>query len=432
MTKSVTVIGGGLAGSELAIQLSSLEIDVVLVEMRPAVMTGAHTTGRLAELVCSNSLKSENPDTSSGLLKKELEILGCRLLPLARTARVPAGHALAVDREVFSELVSETIERDHRITVERREVTDLETGGCCVVAAGPLVSDRLAEAIKDHFCGENLYFYDAISLSVAEESIDKERLFRASRYGKGGDDYWNVPFTKEQYLALVRFLEKAPRAGKRGFESSKCFDACLPVEVIAERGEDSLRFGPLKPKGLIDPRTGREPYAALQLRQETKDGSMLGLVGFQTRLTRVGQKDLLGFLPGLEKSEILRWGSIHRNTFIDSPMLLDETQMSLKKPGLFFAGQITGVEGYVESIAHGLIVSRNVAGYLSGRAMRPFPRDTMTGALQHYLSSGLRPYQPMNANFGLLPPVTGNRKERKHLKSVRAVESLKNYLAPCL
>jgi len=424
----VTIIGGGLAGSEAALQLSSRGFAVRLVEMRPLRKTPAHRTGDLAELVCSNSLKSERPETASGLLKAELRLLGCRLLECAGRARVPAGHALAVDRELFSRVVTGEIEAEPRIRVVRAEQEDLELPGCAVVATGPLTSAALSSAFEEHFGSENLYFYDAISLSIDSGTIDRDRLFKASRYGKGGDDYWNAPFSKEEYRSLVDFLRRAPRVEKKGFEDSRCFEACLPIEVIASRGTESLRFGPLKPKGLVDPATGREPHAVLQLRQETRNGGLLGLVGFQTRLTRPAQRELLRLVPGLEGARILRWGSIHRNTFIDAPRLLDGGQMSRGRSGLFFTGQIVGVEGYVESIAHGLLTALNVERYLEGDEFISLPRETLLGALQEHLAGIAAPFQPMNANFGILPPVEGARRERKELYSRRSLEALKRFL----
>ena len=426
----VTIIGGGLAGSEIALQLSSRGHRVRLVEMRPERRTPAHRTDDLAELVCSNSLKSEHPETASGLLKRELHMLGCRLLHLADRARVPAGHALAVDRELFSRIVTGEVEAEPLICIERREQRDLDLPPCSVIASGPLTSDRLSRALEEHFDSESLYFYDAISISIDSESVDTKRIFKASRYGKGGDDYWNVPFSSDEYQKLVEFLRNAPCVERRGFEDARCFEACLPVEVIASRGKESLRFGALKPKGLVDPATGQEPHAVLQLRQETRDCRLLGLVGFQTRLTRPAQKELLNLIPGLGTARILRWGSIHRNTFIDSPQLLDDRQMSRSRKGLFFAGQIVGVEGYVESIAHGLITALNIDRYLSGGAFVGFPRETLLGALQRHLTgTGGSRFQPMNVNFGILPPVDGSKKRRKELHAERSIDALKHFLS---
>jgi methylenetetrahydrofolate--tRNA-(uracil-5-)-methyltransferase len=427
--RDVTIVGGGLAGSEAALQLAYRGIPVRIIEMRPVRMTPAHRTPQLAELVCSNSLKSDHPETASGLLKRELRILGCKLLGIAADSSVPAGHALAVDRELFAGRVTEAVESEPLIGIERLEQKDLDLAPCSVVASGPLTSSPLSQAIAEHLGCGHLHFYDAISMSVAAESVDAGRAFRASRYGKGGDDYLNIAFGREEYVRLVEFLLAAPKVEPRGFEDKRCFEACLPVEVIAGRGKESLRFGPLKPRGLVDPATGRQPYAVLQLRQETRCGGMLGLVGFQTRLTRPAQRELLTMIPGLERAEVLRWGAIHRNTYIDAPRLLDDKQMSRKRNGLFFSGQIVGVEGYVESIAHGLVTALNIERYLEGGEAVLFPRTTLLGALQAHITEGETPFQPMNANFGLLPPVAGAKRRRRELLVERSLESLKQFLS---
>jgi methylenetetrahydrofolate--tRNA-(uracil-5-)-methyltransferase len=427
--QEVTVVGGGLAGSEVALQLSSRGIRVNLVEMRPGSRTPAHVSPHFAELVCSNSLKSDDPETASGLLKRELRLLGCFLLQAAEESRVQAGHALAVDREMFSMAVTSRIEADPLIRIDRYEQMNLELGPCSVIATGPLTSDQLSKAISDHFSTQHLYFYDAISISVSAESIDPTYAYRASRYGKGGDDYWNIPLDVDQYRRLVDFLRSAPKTEKHGFEETRCFESCLPVEVIAARGYDALRFGPLKPKGLIHPLTGVEPHAVLQLRQETRDGTLYGFVGFQTRLTRKAQEELLTVLPGFRAPEILRWGSVHRNTFLDSPRLLDETQMSRERKGLFFAGQIVGVEGYVESIGHGAIVAHNVIHYLEGKPTVLLPRETLLGSLQRHCIEGKSPFQPMNANFGILPPIAARRPDRRKEYGKRSLECLRTYIS---
>jgi len=430
LKRRVKVIGGGLAGSEASLQLSSRGIDVELVEMRPAVKTPAHRSALLAELVCSNSLKSEDPLTASGLLKQELKMLGCNLLDIAKGATVEAGHALAVDRELFARMVTDAVEESERIKVERYEVRSIPEDPCIIIATGPLTSNALSRTLESHFSSKHLYFYDAISISISTDSIDSDYAFKASRYGKGGDDYWNIPLNKEQYDGLVDFLIEAPKVKKRGFEDNVCFEGCLPIEVIASRGRDSLRFGPLKPKGLVDPRTGSEPYAVIQLRKENIEGTMYGLVGFQTRLTRPAQRGLLRMLPGFrEPVEILRWGSIHRNTFLNAPEVLDAGQMSKKREGLFFAGQLVGVEGYVESIAHGLIVSINVLYHLHEKVAPLFPPETMLGGIQRHLIGRGKNFQPMNANFGLLPPIKARRKDRRRLFVERALESMQRFIS---
>ena len=425
----VTIIGGGLAGSECALQLARRRRTVELIEMRPSSPTPIHRSGDLAELVCSNSLKSDHPETASGLLKRELRMLGCRLLEIAEEARVPAGHALAVDRELFARNVTDIIESEPLIRLEHSEQIDLDLPACSVIASGPLTSASLSQALEDHFGSEHLFFYDAIAISVNAETIDEDRVFKASRYGKGGADYWNIALSNDEYDRLIDFLLSAPKSEKRGFEDRRCFEACLPVEVIAKRGTESLRYGALKPKGLVDPVTGRQPYAVIQLRQETLDGSMLGIVGFQTRLTRPAQRDLLGLIPGMERAEILRYGSIHRNTFIDSPRLLDEKQMSRSRDGLFFAGQIVGVEGYMESIAHGLVTAMNVDLHLDAKDAFLLPEYTLTGSLQAHLSSAPAPFQPMNVNYGLLPPVEGPKRSRKRLMTERSLRCLQDILS---
>lgn len=429
MNRAVTVVGGGLAGSEVALQLAARGIPVELVEMRPLVPTPAHATAELAELVCSNSLKSDDPETASGLLKRELRMTGCFLLDVAAECAVGAGHALAVDRMLFSRAVTARIEATPSIALHRREQRDLEFPAFAVISAGPLASDALSGAMSDHFSAEHLSFYDAISISVSAGSIDPDYGFRASRYGKGNADYWNIPFDRDQYARLVEFLRSAPKIEKHGFEDVRCFESCLPAEVLAARGDDTLRFGPLKPKGLADPRTGREPHAALQLRTETRDGTLLGLVGFQTRLTRQAQADLLSVIPGFRNPEILRWGSVHRNTFLDAPRLLDEAQMSPRRTGLYFAGQIVGVEGYMESIAHGVIVAANVARRLEGIPPVLFPRETLLGSLQRHCTEARTPYQPMNVNFGLLPALDARRSDRKRLYGERSLEILETFLS---
>ncbi len=429
MKNEVTIVGGGLAGSELALQLADRGVRVTLVEMRPVRFTPAHRTPFLAELVCSNSMKSVMPETASGLFKEELGMLRCRLLSAAEEARVPAGHALAVDRDLFARRITELVENEPSIRLERCEIENLALPPCSIIATGPLTSDSLSRAIQGHFDADHLYFYDAISISVRADTIDEAMTFRASRYGKGGGDYVNIPLGGDEYRNLVDFLKCAPRVEKHGFEESRCFEACLPVEVIASRGDDALRFGPLKPKGLHNPRTKREPYAVIQLRQETRDGTMLGLVGFQTRLTRSAQRGLVGMIPAMREAEIVRYGSIHRNTFIDAPRLLDERQMSRRREGLFFCGQLVGVEGYVESIAHGLITALQIVRYLEGAVLPPFPRETLIGALQDHLVTGREPFQPMNVNFGLLPPMKAKRKEQRRMIVQRSLERLGAFAA---
>jgi len=437
----VTVIGGGLAGCEAAWQAAGRGCSVRLFEMRPMVPTPAHATDRLAELVCSNSLKSESPEDASGLLKAEMRALGSIILECAEATRVPAGSALAVDRERFAAAVTEAITAHPRIQVARQEVPGLPAERPVIVATGPLTSDRLSVALQQRFAivlqaesgaspnARWLYFYDAISPIVSADSIDSGIAFVASRYGKGGDDYVNCPLTRAEYLAFREALLKGERYLLREFEEPRYFEGCLPIEELAERGEDALRFGPMRPVGLTDPRTGKRPYAVVQLRQENRgpDGrpSMYNLVGFQTRLRRGDQLKALRLIPGLQQAEVLRYGSVHRNTFIMAPLLLRETLEFRGEAGVFFAGQLTGVEGYLESAATGLLAGINAARLIRGEGRVSPPATTMLGALLRYLTQS-RPetFQPINANFGVLPRLSRiirDRGERNRLLADRAL-----------
>jgi len=437
----VTIVGGGLAGCEAAWQAAGRGCTVRLFEMRPMVPTPAHATDRLAELVCSNSLKSESPEDASGLLKAEMRALGSIILECAEATRVPAGSALAVDRERFAAAVTEAITAHPRIQVARQEVPGLPAERPVIVATGPLTSDRLSVALQQRFAivlqaesgaspnARWLYFYDAISPIVSADSIDSGIAFVASRYGKGGDDYVNCPLTRAEYLAFREALLKGERYLLREFEEPRYFEGCLPIEELAERGEDALRFGPMRPVGLTDPRTGKRPYAVVQLRQENRgpDGrpSMYNLVGFQTRLRRGDQLKALRLIPGLQQAEVLRYGSVHRNTFIMAPLLLRETLEFRGEAGVFFAGQLTGVEGYLESAATGLLAGINAARLIRGEGRVSPPATTMLGALLGYLTQS-RPetFQPINANFGILPrlsQIVRKREERNRLLADRAL-----------
>ena len=427
---TVTIVGGGLSGCEAAWQLGDRGLRVRLVEMRPLEKTGAHRSDRLAEIVCSNSFKSVLPETASGLLKTELGILGCRLLETAGSARVPAGHALAVDREVFSEKVTDAIENHPNIAVERRRHDDVNLSLPAIIATGPLTAQPLSDALQDHCSKEHLHFFDAIAPSVETESIDTSVFYRASRYGKGGADYLNVPLTEDEYKGLIGKIREAERVRPHAFEKPKYFEACLPIEEMASRGEDTARFGPLRPRGLADPRTGKEPYAVIQLRQESRSGGLLGLVGFQTRMTYGAQKEIVRSLPGFRNARILRYGSIHRNIFLDNPSVCDRYQRDRKTRGLFYAGQICGVEGYVECITSGLVAALSVFADSLGRPLPPFPSETMTGALMEHIHTPSRRFQPMNANMGLLPArerVRGPRKDRYLQASQRATVAMQSY-----
>ncbi len=413
-------MGGGLAGSEAAWALAARGVSVTLYEMRPVRMTAAHQTDRLAELVCSNSFKSVELGNAHGLLKAELRRLGSVVLEAADAARVPGGAALAVDRTAFAHGVHDRVTGHPNITVVRREVTELPSPG--VVATGPLTSDALAAAIARRLDAASLAFFDAIAPIVAADSLDHGRLFRASRYGKGGgDDYLNAPFTEEQYDAFVTALRTGEQyQPHHEFDRTPYFEGCLPVEEMARRGDDVLRFGPMKPVGLVDPRDGREPYAVVQLRQEDRAAQMWNLVGFQTRLRIAEQQRVFRRIPGLAGAECLRYGSIHRNAYINAPAALTPHLSARDDPTLLFAGQLTGVEGYTESAATGMLAGLNLARLLAGEEPLVPPPTTMLGALYRYLrEADPGHFQPMNANFGLLepldPPVRDKQKKKERL-----------------
>ncbi|HEX9755214.1 MAG TPA: methylenetetrahydrofolate--tRNA-(uracil(54)-C(5))-methyltransferase (FADH(2)-oxidizing) TrmFO [Gemmatimonadales bacterium] len=417
------VVGGGLAGSEAAWALANRGVQVTLYEMRPVRGTPAHQTGRLAELVCSNSFKSVEPTNAHGLLKSELRGLGSLLLTCADEARVPGGAALAVDRDIFSRLVEERVHGHPSISVVRDEVTELPEPG--IVATGPLTSDRLADAIAHRLGTTSLAFYDAIAPIVSDESLDHEVMYRLSRYGKGdGDDYLNAPLDGPGYGTFLDALVAADQYQAHGFDQVPYFEGCLPVEEMARRGRDTLRFGPMKPVGLPDPRTGREPHAVVQLRREDRAGQMWNLVGFQTRLRIPEQQRVFRMIPGLDGAEFLRYGSIHRNSYLNSPACLGPGLATRDGRGVFFAGQITGVEGYTESLGTGILAGINLARHLEGKAPVAPPPTTMLGALLRYLrEADPRHFQPMNANFGLLDPLPAVKKaERKAAVVSRAQE----------
>lgn len=397
-----SVVGGGLAGSEAAWALAERGVEVTLLEMRPLVRTPAHQTDRLAELVCSNTFKSTDTTNAHGLLKAELRALGSLLLPCADEARVPGGTALAVDRDVFSRLVHERIHSHPRITVMREEVSELPSPG--IIATGPLTSDRLADAISGRLGTGALAFYDAIAPIVSADSLDRERIYALSRYGKGdGDDYLNCPMTRDEYEAFIDAMAAADQYSGHDFDQVPYFEGCLPIEEMARRGRETPRFGPMKPVGLPDPRSGREPYAVVQLRREDRAGQMWNLVGFQTRLRIPEQKRVFSTIPGLEGAEFLRFGSIHRNAYLNSPAALGPALTARDDDTLFFAGQLTGVEGYTESLGTGLLAGINLARRLQGKDARVPPPTTMLGALYRYLrEADPRHFQPMNANFGLV------------------------------
>lgn len=444
--QTIKIIGGGLAGAEAAWQAAERGKQVMLYEMRPGKETGAHVTEHLAELVCSNSLGSNMADRAAGLLKNELRRMNSLLIKIAEETSLPAGSALAVDRNLFAEKVTEAIENHPNITLVREEVKDIPSGPT-VISSGPLTSSALSEKIAE-LCGEkHLFFFDAISPIVSLDSINFDIAFRASRYDRGDDDegdYINCPFSKEEYLRFVEELEKAERIDLHHFElemqsgvkagAHQFFEGCLPVEIIAQRGVDSLAYGPMRPVGLTNPRTGRWPHAVLQLRQDNLAGTMYNLVGFQTNLKFSEQRRVFRMIPGLENAEFLRYGQMHRNTFIFSPRLLEPNLQFKTREDLFFAGQITGIEGYVGNIASGLLAGINISRQVDGLPLWILPEKTMLGALCHYIThADEKDFQPMKANFGIVPPLTDNvrrgKRQRAAAYAERALKVLDEYLA---
>ena len=446
----IIVIGGGLAGSEAAWQIAERNIKVKLYEMRPALPTGAHVTDQLAELVCSNSLGSNQADRASGVLKNELRRLTSLLVECAEETALPAGAALAVDREAFAKRVTEKISAHPNIELIRQEVTEIPSTPV-IVASGPLTSESLSKSIAALSGDEHLFFFDAISPIVRADSIDMGIAFRASRYGKNSDpsgnaneeegDYINCPFTKEEYYEFLNALRTAERIELRSFEDAiktgvkagQFFEGCLPVEVIAERGDESLAYGPMRPVGLRDPRTGKRPHAVAQLRQDNLAGSLYNIVGFQTNLKFPEQRRVLRMIPGLENAEFERYGQMHRNTFIASPKLLRPTLQHISRDDLFFAGQLTGVEGYMGNIATGLLAGINMAILVHGKPPLELPHETMLGALCHYIThADLKDFQPMKANFGILPELglgkKVSKKEKGQAYADRAMSMLDEYL----
>lgn len=432
----VIIIGAGLAGSEAALQLAKRNIKVKLYEMRPQKTTGAHVTENCAEFVCSNSLGSADITNASGLLKAEMQELGGELIKIAYECRVPAGNALAIDRVGFSKKVTKLIENNENIEFIREELKEIPSDKPVIIASGPLTSDDLANKIQEFTKSEHLHFFDAIAPIVEKDSINFDIAFWASRYDKGEASYINCPMDKEQYTRFYEILTNAERIELKEFEKdAKFFESCLPVEVLASRGVDTLRFGPMKPVGLIDKRTGVENWAVVQLRQDNAAKSLFNLVGFQTNLKWGAQKELIHSIPGLENSNIVRYGVMHRNTFINSPQVLNATLNTRKRENLFFAGQITGVEGYTESIATGLLAGLNIARQLEGKELIELPQETMLGALCNYISSSeLKHFQPMNSNWAVVSPIELPKKERKNKKlknellSKRSIEVLRGYL----
>lgn len=442
--EELIIIGGGLAGSEAAWQAAEAGINVKLFEMRPVLETGAHTTSNLGELICSNSLGSNLPDRASGVLKNELRLMGSLLLKIAEDSALPAGGALAVDRELFSIKVTQTIENHPKIEVTRKEIKEIPDHPV-IIASGPLTSDALSASIKNLSGEDHLFFFDAIAPVVLADSINMDIAFRASRYEKGTEeegDYINCPLSKEEYYNFVEELKNADKIELRSFEEAilngvkagHFFEGCLPVEVIAGRGAESLAFGPMRPVGLRDPRSGKRPYAVVQLRQDNLAGSLYNLVGFQTNLKFAEQKRVLRMIPGLENAEFERYGQMHRNTFLASPSFLRPTLQHLTRDNLLFAGQITGVEGYMGNIGTGLLAGLNAARILKKQPPLILPNETMLGALCHYIThASLKDFQPMKANFGILPPIAleskkAGKRERGQAYAARSEIILKSFL----
>ncbi len=431
----VTVIGAGLAGSECVWQLARRGVRVTLCEMKPNKRTPAHHTNDFAELVCSNSLRSDQLENAVGLLKEEMRRLGSLILSCADETRVEAGGALAVDRHGFARLVTERIRSHPNITVVDGEITEIPEDGTVVVATGPLTSDALADAIARKIGGDanTLHFFDAAAPLVTFESVDMDRAWFASRYDRGTADYINCAMTEEEYQAFWEALTTAEEAPVHGFEDKNVFEGCMPVEVMARRGRDTLCYGPLKPRGLKDPKTGREPFAVVQLRRDNQEGSVYNLVGFQTHLRFPEQKRVFSMIPALHDAEFVRYGVMHRNTYLDSPRMLDRYYRLIADPRIAFAGQMTGVEGYVESSASGFLVGVELARRLEGKAPVNFPQETAIGALGLYISNqGVADFQPMNINFGIIPPlgyrVKGKRNKNAELskRSLEIIDALRD------
>lgn len=433
MSKALIVIGGGLAGSEAAWQAALRGVQVSLYEMRPEKLTEAHKTASLAELVCSNSLRSNDVYTGPGLLKKELSMAGSLIMEAAYASEVPAGSALAVDRDRFSEYISTKILNNPNINILREEITEIPES-LAVIATGPLTSEAMTKALSRLIGGDYLYFYDAIAPIIDAESIDYGKVYRASRYGKGGPDYINCPMTKEEYGQFYRAIIESEKVNPRGFEEKMVFEGCMPIEVMASRGLDTMRFGPMKPVGLPDPHTGREPHAVVQLRTENNDMTAYNMVGFQTRLKWPEQKRVFRMISGLQNAEFLRFGSIHRNTFINSPLFLNKDLTLKMGDNLYIAGQISGVEGYLESTAMGMISGINAALRLQGKHTVIVPETTAHGALiRHITESESKHFQPSNINFGLFPLHEGtlkmrDKKLKKQLLVERAIKDWSEYL----
>ncbi|MCA9498880.1 MAG: methylenetetrahydrofolate--tRNA-(uracil(54)-C(5))-methyltransferase (FADH(2)-oxidizing) TrmFO [Nitrospira sp.] len=432
MRTDLVIIGGGLAGSEAAWQAANSGARVTLYEMRPKEETAAHKTDHLAEIVCSNSLGSNDPLSAPGMLKEEMRQLHSLIIRIADEVRIPAGTALAVDRDQFARKVTQALAEHPNIKILREEIHEIPEDALCIIATGPLTSAKLSEAIIQFTQSKNLFFFDAISPIVDADSLNRDRTFLASRYEKGTADYVNCPMDEKTYNTFYDALIEADRVQPKSFENVPYFEGCLPIEVMADRGRQTLLFGPLKPVGLIDPKTGQQPYAVLQLRPENAHGSCYNLVGFQTKLTYPEQRRIFRMIPGLEQAEFLRCGSIHRNTYINAPILLQDTLQMKKQPRIFFAGQLVGVEGYVEAAASGGIAGINAARILSGRSPVTPPPATAHGALLHYITTCEPKYfQPINSNFGLYPPLdtpVRDKQKKRQLIQERATSHFKAWM----
>jgi methylenetetrahydrofolate--tRNA-(uracil-5-)-methyltransferase len=425
----VTVIGAGLAGSEAAFQAAEAGVKVDLYEMRKLKKTPAHHTDKFAELVCTNSLRANNITNAAGLLKEEMRTLDSVIISSADKHQVPAGGALAVDREGFSSEVTERVNNHPNITIHHEEITEIPEDGITIIATGPLTSEPLAESIKEFTESEGLYFYDAAAPIIDKNTIDMDKVYLKSRYDKGEAAYLNCPMNKDEFYAFREALVTAEVAPLKSFEKEKFFEGCMPIEVMANRGEKTMTFGPLKPVGLEDPKTGKRPYAVVQLRQDDAAASLFNIVGFQTHLKWGEQKRIIQMIPGLENAEIVRYGVMHRNTFMNSPELLNPTYQSRKRSNLLFAGQMTGVEGYIESAASGLVAGINAARLAKGEEPVIFPQTTAMGSMAHYIThtSG-KNFQPMNVNFGIFPELPErirDKKERYEAIANRALEDMK-------
>ncbi|MDQ2687740.1 MAG: methylenetetrahydrofolate--tRNA-(uracil(54)-C(5))-methyltransferase (FADH(2)-oxidizing) TrmFO [Armatimonadota bacterium] len=433
MTPEITIIGGGLAGSEAAWQAANAGARVRLCEMRPVVKTPVHQTDHLAELVCSNSLKSNALTNAAGLLKEEMRRLGSLIVAAADEACVPAGDALAVDRQLFAAHITDKLSQHPNVEIVREEVTDIDENSVHIIATGPLTSDALAQRIGQLTGQEQLSFYDAVAPTIDASTIDQNKVFKASRYDKGEAAYLNCPFTREQYETFFDALTQAELSPVHEHEGkTSYFEGCLPIEVLAARGPKTLCFGPMKPVGLIDPRTGRRSWAVLQLRQENRAATLYSMVGFQTRMKWGEQKRVFRLIPGLENAEFVRYGVIHRNTYIQSPQVLNDTLQMRAYPNIFFAGQITGVEGYVESAATGILAGRNAARWTQNQPLLTLPNTTMLGALTDYVAHyDGKDFQPMNSNWGIVPPLTErirDKKEKTRLMAERGLAALEPFV----